>query len=259
MEKDKNRYLAHIYFYAGHALFLGTMARPKFHSHHAIEIVIGNKKPVNLLTMHAYYEDYFLLVRSDIPHTVADAEKEMILIILDPDTELARKLALKFLSDTDVAPLNIRRDVSIIDQYFSDPCKENAVEIFNSVVDSLGISGNANIEKDERIAMAVDYIRNMEVKKCSAKKIAEHVGLSEGRFIHLFKEQLGIPVRKYLLWLRIIDAMNQMIDGKSPTYAAHETEFADYAHLSRSFSSMFGYSITTFFNYIKFVKIETSI
>ena len=259
MEKVKNRYLARIYFYAGHALFLGTMVEPKLHSHHAIEIVMGNKKPVTLITERANYEDYILLVRSDIPHTVTDPEEEMVLIILDPDTELARKLAAKYLAKTDVTALNTRRAVSVVDHYFSDPCIKNAIEIFHSVIVLLGIEENRSDDKDERIAMAVDYIRNLEIKKCSAKEIAEHVGLSEGRLIHLFKEQLGIPVRKYLLWLRIIDAMNTMIDGKSPTYAAHEAEFADYAHLSRSFTSMFGYSISTFFKFIKFIKIETSL
>jgi AraC-like DNA-binding protein len=233
------------------------MVKSKLHSHHAIEIVVGNKKPVNLITEKSNYEDYVLLIRSDIPHTVTDAEKEMILIILDPDTDLAQKLAVEYLAEKDVASLNLRRDISIIDRYFSDPCIENAIEIYNSVINSLGITENMNINKDERIEMAVNYIRKLEVKKCSTKEIADHIGLSEGRLIHLFKEQLGIPVRKYLLWLRIIDAMNVMIEGKSPTYAAHEAEFADYAHLSRSFSTMFGYSISTFFNLIKFVKIET--
>ncbi|MGD9158384.1 MAG: AraC family transcriptional regulator [Desulfobacteraceae bacterium] len=259
MENKNNPYLARIYFYAGHALFLGTMAKSKLHSHHAIEIVIGNKKPVNLITENTNYEDYVLLIRSDIPHTVINAEKEMILIILDPDTDLAQKLAAEYLANTDVASLNIKRDISVIDCYFSDPCIENAIGIYNSVIASLGITEKVNVDKDERIVMAVDYIRNLEVKKCSTKEIADHVGLSEGRLTHLFKEQLGIPVRKYLLWLRIIDAMNVMIEGKSPTYAAHETEFADYAHLSRSFSTMFGYSVSTFFNFIKFVKIETAL
>jgi AraC family transcriptional regulator len=41
--------------------------------------------------------------------------------------------------------------------------------------------------------------------------------------------------RGYALWLRINRAVVAMMDGRSWTEAAHETGFADSAHLGRTF------------------------
>ena len=43
-----------------------------------------------------------------------------------------------------------------------------------------------------------------------------------------------------------MNALNDIVEGKSLTYAAQEAEFADYAHLSWCFSSMFEYPISSF-------------
>jgi AraC-like DNA-binding protein len=58
----------------------------------------------------------------------------------------------------------------------------------------------------------------------------------------------GIPVRRYLLWLRLRDAVEQVFNGMSFTYAAHHAGFSDSAHLSRTFKQMSGMTLT---NYLK--------
>lgn len=74
--------------------------------------------------------------------------------------------------------------------------------------------------------------------------ISLELGLSEGRFLHLFREQMGIAWRPYLLWKRTISAINAIIAGASATEAAHLAGFSDSAHLSRSFRNLFGMTIS---------------
>jgi len=69
---------------------------------------------------------------------------------------------------------------------------------------------------------------------------AGHVGLSPSRASHLFVEQTGLPFRAYVLWLRLVRAVDAHAKGLSLTEAAHEAGFADSAHLSRAFRRMFG-------------------
>ena len=71
-------------------------------------------------------------------------------------------------------------------------------------------------------------------------ELAAEVGLSEDRFMHVFKAQMGLPVRRYLLWLRLHRAARLMKAGVTLTEAAHGAGFADSAHMSRTFKENFG-------------------
>ena len=64
--------------------------------------------------------------------------------------------------------------------------------------------------------------------------------LSPSRFAHLFTQQVGLPFRRYMLWRKLTRAM--LAIGKEPTIAAaaHASDFADAAHLTRTFYQMFG-------------------
>ncbi|OUS02611.1 hypothetical protein A9Q81_08525 [Gammaproteobacteria bacterium 42_54_T18] len=77
----------------------------------------------------------------------------------------------------------------------------------------------------------------------SAVDVAKQLSLSEGRFLHLFRQEMLIPWRPYLLWRRMMCAVNALISGAPATDAAHLAGFSDSAHLSRSFRSLFGMSI----------------
>jgi AraC-like DNA-binding protein len=257
MEIKNSQSCGSMYCSYGYSIYLGNLARVKLHSHHMTEIIIGNKKRVNLITENDIYKDYIILVGPDVLHSAKDIEKDIIIILLDPESEISLKITSKYLSNKEVAPIPVKRDIKAINRYFKEPTIENAIKIYRSIISSLELTDNINNQKDPRIIEAVNYIRNLEVKKASTKEIAEHVGLSEGRLTHLFKKQIGIPIRKYLVWYRINHAIFTLLNGKSLTYAAHEAEFADYAHLSRNFTAMFGYPISEFVKNIRFFTIDT--
>jgi len=70
--------------------------------------------------------------------------------------------------------------------------------------------------------------------------MADSVGLSAGRFRHLFATVSGIPFRVFLLWARLNRALELGFGGTAWTEAAHLTRFADSAHLSRTCRRMYG-------------------
>lgn len=70
--------------------------------------------------------------------------------------------------------------------------------------------------------------------------VAAHAGVSSSRLSHLFTSQLGIPLRPYVLWLRLQAAAAALGEGATLTEAAYRAGFADGAHLTRVFRRMFG-------------------
>ena len=101
---------------------------------------------------------------------------------------------------------------------------------------------------DERINHITDFIyNNLEIGKLKSKILANQIHLSESRFLHLFKEQLFLPLRKYILWCRIQKALIQIKKSHNFTSAAHSAGFSDSAHFSRTFFKMFVVSPSTLF------------
>jgi AraC-like DNA-binding protein len=65
---------------------------------------------------------------------------------------------------------------------------------------------------------------------------------------------MGIPLRRYLLWLRLIKGIKVALEGVSLTSAAHKVGFSDSAHFSRTFKEMFGLTPSELFKNSKFVQ-----
>ncbi len=74
---------------------------------------------------------------------------------------------------------------------------------------------------DSRIEKVKEIINNTPEKKVSTKTLADSVFLSESRLTHLFTEHVGIPIRRYRLWLRLLEALEEIFNGSSFTTAAH--------------------------------------
>ncbi len=72
--------------------------------------------------------------------------------------------------------------------------------------------------------------------------LAEEVGISVSRLTHVFRDQIGVPIRSYARWMRLVTAVEHLARGRSITEAAHDAGFADAAHFTRTFRSMFGLS-----------------
>ena len=102
---------------------------------------------------------------------------------------------------------------------------------------------------DARIARLLDKLNHCIGKECvkpqqwRAADIALELNLSESRFLHLFKDTMQIPWRPYLLWRRLICAVQTLQQGKTATEAAYIAGFSDSAHLSRTFKKQFGLSL----------------
>jgi AraC-like DNA-binding protein len=80
----------------------------------------------------------------------------------------------------------------------------------------------------------------------SLKSLAAISGLSPSRFMHVFTESVGVPLRPYILHLRLQGACAELLAGATVTSAACSAGFSDAAHLTRTFRRMVGITPTNF-------------
>lgn len=94
---------------------------------------------------------------------------------------------------------------------------------------------------DSRIQRAVVLIESRKGNDVSAEQAAQAVGLSARQFTRLFRENLGLTPKRFILETRLRYARFLVENSMMPmTAIAFETGFADCAHFSTSFRTRFG-------------------
>jgi AraC-like DNA-binding protein len=82
--------------------------------------------------------------------------------------------------------------------------------------------------------------RLAEAEAVSLEAVAASVRLSPSRFLHLFTTSVGVPLRPYVLWLRLQCGARELARGTSVAEAAYTAGFSDAAHFTRTFRRMIG-------------------
>jgi AraC-like DNA-binding protein len=102
------------------------------------------------------------------------------------------------------------------------------------------LSGPAARIIDPRIRDALARLHAAPASRIALADLAPGVRLSESRLLHLFKQAVGVPFRRYKLWIAMGAAMRTLAAGENLTAAALDAGFASSAHFSATFREMFG-------------------
>ena len=217
------------------------------HSHHAIQLVWPVSHSVCQLENSEL--SGVLLINSNITHQL-QMEKGWILLV-EPESDFGQLLVNR-LDDEPVVLIAKKLKMAI-----KEVCAQDDPVVFLQTLMSaleIELSYLKNLSKitalsDKRIRGLIQNLNNCLPSKClkpakwRASEVADQLAISEGRFLHLFREQMGIAWRPYLLWRRLGCAVGAMTKGMSATESAHLAGFSDSAHLSRTFRRFFGLSI----------------
>ncbi len=95
---------------------------------------------------------------------------------------------------------------------------------------------------DERIRAIVHFLRAHPTENVPLETLARMVSVSESRLIQLFKQEMGVPIRRYRLWLRCFEAVLRIAANQSSTHAAIAAGFTDAPHFCKTFKEFFGLS-----------------
>lgn len=113
---------------------------------------------------------------------------------------------------------------------------EFAEDVIRSLEDLPGFQSE-DLPIDPRIFEIVRYLKNLSdlPSEIDLLYLSKRVGLSPGRFRHLFYENIGISLKRFLMYLKIRRAADCFASGKNLVQASIAGGFADAAHFSRSF------------------------
>lgn len=233
----------------GIAIYVGRDIQTKLHTHHAVEIVIAFNKPFLISSNGSEFEkSECSIITADLAHQFAGQDDLYIFLYFDAELLFAQQLEHKLSLNKNGIIHFLGKEIEkarkdFIEWFQSDSFDENSAKtIIQNLFQDVTSEAPAASMTENRIANAIQLIHSSLHNEISLENIASGVFLSESRFAHLFKEQIGIPFRRYVLWCRMQAALKAVMQSQSFTQAAYEGGFADVAHLSRTFTEMFGVS-----------------
>ena len=116
------------------------------------------------------------------------------------------------------------------------------MEPAREMLDALLPSRPASRTFSPHVAKTLAHLETTVGDRPSLADTAAAVNVSPSRLTHLFTEEVGIPFRNYVLWMRFRRVVDEVARGSNLTEAAIAAGFSDSSHLSRSFREHFGLS-----------------
>ena len=213
------------------------------HAHHAIQIVIALDGRVAICGQNdGWRESRGIVVRPDVEHSFDCNGATGVMLFVDPESSEGAWLCASLRQDIAIVP-DARLDsvVSELRTFVEQPDEaENIGALIRRCVHSLRPGVAPTRRLDSRVTTVLDAIRASDDLRISLDKAAEMAFLSPSRFAHLFKDQVGLPFSRYMLWRKLTRAMVAIGSERTIAAAAHAADFADAAHLTRTFYQMVG-------------------
>jgi AraC family transcriptional regulator len=213
----------------------------RMHSHHAFQLTLAAGGTANILTEDSVFEGPVVLIAPDHLHSI-EPEGRVALLFVEPESRAGAGLR-RLLGDSEhCQPAPDARGGGRARSNVAEPAagRRRGPGIGNRILERLLGSQQPEVALDPRIQRVLDWLAGADESSITVERAASVACLSESRFSHLFVEQTGLPFRTYVLWRRLMRAVELRAAGASLTGAAHQAGFSDSAHFSRTFVRMFG-------------------
>lgn len=213
------------------------------HAHHAIQIVIALDGCIAISGSDAeWHEARGIVVRPDAEHSFDCNGALGVMVFVDPESSEGAWLATSLRQDITIVP-NMRLD-SVVQELrgFAEQPDDVAdiAALVRRCIQGLRPGPAPTRRLDSRVTRVLEAIRASDDLRMSLDQAADKACLSSTRFAHLFREQVGLPFSRYMLWRKLTRAMVAVASEGTIAAAAHAADFADAAHLTRTFYQMVG-------------------
>jgi AraC-like DNA-binding protein len=213
------------------------------HAHHAIQIVVALDGEIAACGSDERWKTgRGVIIGTDVEHSYDSRDAFAAMLFVDPESTEGIWLGSSLQDEITFVPeRQVAMCVAELKRFHEHPMESlEPGALIRHCVQTLSAGAPPARRIDRRVTTVLRQIQQSDDLRMSLEAAAAAAFLSPSRFAHLFKQQLGLPFRRYLLWRKLTRAMLVIGREGTATAAAHAADFADAAHLTRTFSQMFG-------------------
>lgn len=214
----------------------GDTSRP------AIAVLIGGWGELSVVHEGRPWRGHAIAVGPQVIRSIR-AEQGFYSLNLDPVHGASRALRERYFSQAPVWDLSERLDAALrprVAAAIHGPCNAaTAHALSEELLHALFPEAAAVQTLDPRIERVATWLYRNLPPRAHLQQLAELSGLSPGRLSHLFKRELGVSIKSYLLAMKMRKAAAYFGADQHLTDIAHAMGFTDSAHLSKAFQAYF--------------------
>lgn len=211
--------------------FTGSIGATERHAHHAVQIITATTAVTVRDDAGTPHRGTTVIVPADAGHRVETGAQQGSVVFLEPESARGRAVHMRGAgsgwAEAAVGHVRLRSPATVV------------ADLLEWLAPAPGA-----VTPPEHHPAVVEALRQLPelivAGPVGAGVLASRAGISVSRLTHLFTAQVGIPLRRYVLWSRLRIAISRVRAGDDLTAAAHGAGFADSAHLTRTTRTMFG-------------------
>jgi len=234
-----------ILFAYDHILIRSEYRTPDIHKHLAAHMAFGMKDELTCVVENGRFKCRGVFIASDIEHTIYSKNGDMLLFLFDTTSKMAKSITEKFLGKNLSACID--KDIVDLMSGIWKECGDNLREADKRLLAACGIRSDNETLVDERVRKVLDYLESSSsIGGNIMERLCTEVCLSESRLSHLFKEQMGIALGRYLVLEKMKKGYLQYVQTGNITNAALNAGFDSPSHFAATCKRMFGISFSEF-------------
>lgn len=214
------------------------------HKHNAMQLFLSIEKPLDLYVSGKLAAGKCVIINRNVDHIFSTGNQLHFTIIMEPASGMAKQLEKRIQGN----------DFCILDHFGVEKIqtavfelayckKEDEIKRYQYLIDRLydNIKLDRKIKAyDDRIREVLDYTEKCDCSVHTISLMADMVSLSESRLSHLFREQVGMPLKSYIQFHQMQKAFFALLSGKNITEAAMLANFDSPSHFAAVAKRMMG-------------------
>jgi AraC-like DNA-binding protein len=242
-----------IYLWPNKAIYFGTSPDNDVHAHHAVQICIGLDKEISVQNYRTQmiHTGHCIVIFEDIPHKLFAQDNQIVAIYLESEDRRNQQFLTALRQNRNdgigILPLTGKELGSISQQLFTDVDIDKVWKTVNEAIGLVYSPSPSPRPEDKRVRAVIDIIASQRGRSIDLAFLSSKVFLSPSRLTHLFKQEVGIPINRFIVWWRVRAAIEQLSMSATLTEAAHASGFSDLPHMSKTFKQLFGFTPSSFF------------
>src|SRR5262245_13580153 len=182
----------------------GPGFRSAAHRHHCIQLVMTMQGDMRVRggPQKRWVRCGAALVRPDAVHEIEAPGLTVVIGFIDPESDVGAALSDRIIGDIVCVPAeDVRRWRAMLGPAL------NKARVERWLITCL-LNRTRAVAIHPRVRRVLTHFRQQRalLDDSSLNALARIAGLSPSRFMHVFTESTGVPVRQYLLWLRLQSA-----------------------------------------------------
>lgn len=230
-----------LYLWESRTLFLGRLLEPLQLSQAAATFIISLDEPLHVHADSSGFRCQSILLPPGYSVSINSGDSCVANCYLDPFGEDFHLLRQRMRQSRGRVACSIDNEVELIAQFRAMHRRApSSAEGYAEVDSIIRPADRPPYFVDPRIERTIDLIKKTVGENLSVAQLAEHVSLSAPRLTQLFRQQIGVPIRRYRQWHRLYVTATGVAAGLSLTDASVAAGFTDSSHFSHTFRDMLG-------------------